>query len=187
MAIVNRATSTLNVFFGEGIGRKPIVFITHSMGGLVVKQILYRAATMGIPTEMAVVEKTRAVVFMSTPHHGADLPVFAQKLSLIFRPTPSLTAMAANDPALLEQATWYRNNAPKMGIQTRSYCEMQKDHGVIVVDQASGDPGVAGSPAVPVDANHSDIPKFASRNSDYKSIKRFVEDALEADPPLARP
>lgn len=40
MPIVDRATNFAGFLKSEGIGDKPIFFIVHSLGGLVVKQVL---------------------------------------------------------------------------------------------------------------------------------------------------
>lgn len=43
MPLLDRARSVLLRFDVDGIGNKPLVFITHSMGGLLVKQLLRTA------------------------------------------------------------------------------------------------------------------------------------------------
>jgi hypothetical protein len=40
---VDRAVNVLAALYGQGLGEKPICFVTHSMGGLVVKQCFERA------------------------------------------------------------------------------------------------------------------------------------------------
>ena len=65
------ATSLLNHFAAKELGRKPIVFVTHSLGGLVVKALLRRAEDHDQWKSVAAM--TRAVVFLGTPHCGSSL------------------------------------------------------------------------------------------------------------------
>lgn len=75
-----------------GIGKdgRKIIWITHSMGGLVVKKILLHAAHAqrtaafrGVEPSAApyahILDNTIATVFYSTPHRGTWLPVLSQQ------------------------------------------------------------------------------------------------------------
>jgi hypothetical protein len=55
----------------EDTSDRPIVFICHSLGGIVVKQALRTATNESIYNNTA--EKTRGIVFLGTPHRGSDL------------------------------------------------------------------------------------------------------------------
>ncbi|RZM11337.1 MAG: hypothetical protein EOO88_47025 [Pedobacter sp.] len=180
MPITDRAASVLDTFYGEGIGEKPIIFIAHSLGGLVVKQILNRSATVGKETERVIAEKTCGVVFMATPHTGADIAKFVNALGSILQQTDSLKELAADAAPLRDQADWYQHQSEMLGIKTRSYFETIPTPVVnLVVDQTSANPHVTGASVVPVDANHSGIAQIASRNlPHYKSLRRFIKDSL---------
>ncbi|KQK23256.1 hypothetical protein BRADI_1g72280v3 [Brachypodium distachyon] len=57
-----------------GIGSRPVVFVTHSMGGLVVKQMLHQAKLNNYENFL---NNTIGLVFYSCPHFGsklADMP-----------------------------------------------------------------------------------------------------------------
>jgi pimeloyl-ACP methyl ester carboxylesterase len=58
------------------IGTRPVHWVGHSMGGLVIKQLLCQARVATQPNWNAISAATRAVTFLGTPHHGADLPVW---------------------------------------------------------------------------------------------------------------
>jgi hypothetical protein len=51
--------------------RKPIMFIVHSLGGIVVKELLSYADSSREREFLDIVEDTKAVVFMGTPHRGS--------------------------------------------------------------------------------------------------------------------
>lgn len=58
-----------NAFILAQVGRKPVVFIVHSMGGLVIKRLLRRSEQDEEYPYLWL--NTRGVVFLGTPHLGA--------------------------------------------------------------------------------------------------------------------
>lgn len=63
-----------------GIGSRPIIFIMHSMGGLVVKSLI-AASAHSTPTQRRLVSQIRGLVFCGTPHRGSALASAAKVLS----------------------------------------------------------------------------------------------------------
>lgn len=55
----------------DRLGKRPIVFIAHSLGGLIVKAILDREWVNDNKSD--ILRQTKAVVFLGTPHSGAGL------------------------------------------------------------------------------------------------------------------
>ena len=64
--MVDRAGNLLERFNVDGIGSRPVIFVTHSLGGLVVKQLLRHSDTYGAEQWKRVSEQTRGVVFLAT-------------------------------------------------------------------------------------------------------------------------
>jgi pimeloyl-ACP methyl ester carboxylesterase len=68
------AVRLLGLFEQREIGANPIVFITHSLGGLVVKGLLRQAADGELlECRRRIASNTRAVVFLAVPHCGSSL------------------------------------------------------------------------------------------------------------------
>ncbi len=69
---------------------KPIVFICHSLGGIVVKKALVlaheRESSLDSKDKL---DNTKAVAFMAVPHHGSDSARCAVP-ALLSLPTPPL-------------------------------------------------------------------------------------------------
>jgi pimeloyl-ACP methyl ester carboxylesterase len=66
--------SVLDRMFENNLGTKPIIFICHSLGGLVAKQLLRTAFDLTANNEWRGIGKAvRGIVFIATPHSGADL------------------------------------------------------------------------------------------------------------------
>lgn len=54
----------------RGLGTH-IIFVTHSLGGLIVKEVLRRSQHSEDPGLKNIIESTQAVVFLGTPHRGS--------------------------------------------------------------------------------------------------------------------
>jgi hypothetical protein len=110
MPLQDRATNVLARLETEGIGKeRPVVFIAQSMGGLVVKKALQQAKTYQNPAWKAIAENTRGVVFLATPHTGADAAVLASYLGGLakaLRFTASIEDSRANAPELRDLNIW---------------------------------------------------------------------------------
>ena len=54
-----------------GVGDRPVVFVCHSLGGLIIKEMLVQAEEG--PIEDAILDQLHGIVMFSTPHFGSDL------------------------------------------------------------------------------------------------------------------
>lgn len=54
--------------------RRPLLFIVHSLGGIIVKELLRRSSTCGQGQKhlRRVFESTKGIMFFGTPHEGSD-------------------------------------------------------------------------------------------------------------------
>ena len=77
MPLTDRAKNVLLGLELKGIGERPLVFITHSMGGLLIKQVLRTANDSTKPRWRSILNQTLGVCFIATPHIGADLARWA--------------------------------------------------------------------------------------------------------------
>lgn len=176
-SIVEVAQATLQLLDSRELGRRPIIFVCHSMGGILVKQLLHSAATLKNPSWTQLLEKTVGVIFLGTPHTGAALANLVKRVPML--PTMRTHELNRNDSALRQLHTWYRTNAPSLEVKTLTFFETVKTGPILIVDQSSADSSVPGSIPIAIDANHVDICKPASRDEiSYLSIKRFVGQLL---------
>ncbi len=179
MPLADRATNIINLLDIYEIGERPLIFITHSMGGLLVKQLLRHAYDYGNPSWKRIVENTRGIVFLSTPHSGSDIANWVQYIGGILGTSVSVEELKANDPRLRELNTVYRNHPQLKNISIIVYCENEKTSGVLVVNKTSADPGKEGVTPIPLDENHITIAKPQSKQSlVYLGVKKFIKDCL---------
>ena len=117
MPLADRATNVLDLLELDGIGRRPIVFICHSLGGLLVKQVLRSAGDFGNPAWKAIATQTKAIVFLSTPHSGADLASWIQYIGGLLRTTVSVEGTGSAPSALA--GTQSLVSQPRRGFRPR--------------------------------------------------------------------
>lgn len=192
MSLPRRAENALDRLVSAGIGQRPVCFITHSLGGLLVKSILRRSAdSQFAPERLQVVEQCRGVLFLATPHHGSRLADLAGALK-VYLPSVSTLDLKDNDDHLMDLYEWYRSYAPTHHILTRSYYENKETKGVvIVVPRSSADPGVAGDTArgpTPLDRDHLEISKPRNRQDQaYIGSSQLIRQILSGETPESEP
>src|SRR4051794_2103562 len=66
---------------------RPIIFLGHSLGGLVIKQALIKSAGYNShgrhPTLGEIYANTKGVIFLGTPHRGSDKEGLGEVVSKI--------------------------------------------------------------------------------------------------------
>ncbi len=62
---------------------RPLVFVGHSLGGLLIKKIILDSASDSRPRDKPLADNTRAIMFLATPHTGSDLPALAKFLEAL--------------------------------------------------------------------------------------------------------
>lgn len=73
MSLDQIAASLLVNAHDQGLGTRPIHWVGHSMGGLVIKHLLCRAQTRVKPGLHNIARVPTAITFLGTPHHGSDV------------------------------------------------------------------------------------------------------------------
>lgn len=141
-----------------------IVFVCHSLGGLLVKEAMHQSTSSQIQGWTEVAHKTSGIVFLGTPQTGSALANIAQKFRYLLRPSISVKELQRNEAQLRKTDEWYRNNADLIGVETLSFYETLPTKGLMVVDQAEANPGIRGAKTIPVDADHVGICKPQSKS-----------------------
>lgn len=197
MAYQGRAKQLLEALRLRGIGtHKPVVFVAHSLGGIVVKQMLRISddASRGGDTDQRfknLVRETRGVVFLATPHTGSGLGSYLENLAVALgitkfgRQSALVQQLRKDAPELLDLNEWYRQNVRRLHIATEALYETTEyAPGHFVVDESAADANVPGVSAIGVDADHITIAKPVSRDTDvYLSVIDFVDKKLIQDDP----
>jgi hypothetical protein len=152
--------------------RAPIAFICHSLGGLVLKQVLQAAHEEADHDQCAqlLLDHVAQIIFIATPHRGAKLPVLIEKkIWFLVRPTVVMKCLREGDQPVLKLAHWYTNFCSQRAIRHLVFREMIKTCGFEVVDEASSHPGVP-CESVPILANHIKISKPKDPRSEVYAL-----------------
>ncbi|NEP23933.1 NACHT domain-containing protein [Moorena sp. SIO3I6] len=178
MPLFDQASNLLDWLDIHDIGKHPLVFITHSMGGLLVKKML--SSAKNLEKYKGILEQTKGIVFLATPHTGSHLANLIDNIGVLARTTVSVEELKAHHPQLRELNEWYRQNARSLGIATKVYYETLPVQGILVVDPDSANPGIEGVNPVAMPDDHISICKPESQNSQvYLGVKKFIEECLK--------
>lgn len=119
----------------EGEKQRPIVFICHSMGGLVVKKALLVAHVDEVHYKN-ILDSTTAVLFLGTPHGGSDFAALAKPLiDIAHIVLPKIwgtvrkdlvASLERNGSELLELSGQFRSIVDKENIQVFSFVEQDR-------------------------------------------------------------
>lgn len=178
MPLVDRATQILDAMANKDLGNRPLMFICHSLGGLVVKQVL-RLSNEAVSSKRKkqVIENTRVVMFLATPHDGVRINWFFSLLLKLLGSTITIDEICRNLHNLLDLSRWYCDYARALGIETATYRESRRFWFLSIVDANSSDPRIG--PCTPLDENHISIAKpLKSDNQICEGANRLVKEYL---------
>ncbi|KAG8583403.1 hypothetical protein GDO81_008394 [Engystomops pustulosus] len=179
-----RSSELLNKLKMAGVGKRPIIWVSHSMGGLLVKKMLVNASRNKDLQDF--VKNTRGIAFYSVPHHGSRLAEYSVNARLLLFPSIEVKELSKDSPALKELNEEFIEFAKNKDIQVLSFAEtlptrvgsMIRMH---VVPAESADLGIG--EIIPVEVNHLNICKPKSKDSFiYQRTLQFIIDALNSDP-----
>lgn len=122
--IATRAAELAPALIDAGVGHKnvPIVWLAHSMGGLIVKQLLNDAANSQENVK-SLCDKTKAVLFYSTPHKGSALANMPRAAAAVLWPSHDVKQLQENSPTLLKIQQQFLKIADKYNWETISFAE----------------------------------------------------------------
>lgn len=194
--IIDQASELLELLTQRNFLIRPKIFVTHSLGGLIVKETLYLAHDdLNSNDEMReIIGQTKGVVFCATPHQGSELANFKDLLAQIVRTFHLLEENVIiselssdnTNTQLYKSGKWYSGNAKTpYDIQTKAFYETEETEipaigKRLVVDRFSSDPNVIGvRPTAVNGADHFSIVKPQSENDTvYIGVREFIDKYL---------
>ncbi|MGB8900034.1 MAG: hypothetical protein WCC90_12730, partial [Methylocella sp.] len=179
MELTDRAANVLNLLLvNPDLGAGELILVGHSLGGLVIKQVLRKAADEAVEGAEALsfIERVRKVAFLATSHAGSDLAGWGDRLRVLIQPSAATRSLLRNDQHLRDLNLWYRRWARQRGINHLILTETKTTplFGMIVKPDSS-DPGLSSDP-VPIDTDHIGIAKPLNRESEvYQLVLNFIK------------
>lgn len=185
-SLVERADNALeHLLTVPDLADGQLVFICHSLGGLIVKQLVRRAAELAPGRQEAdsLLKRLRGVVFIGTPHAGSSVASTLSLVSRIIRLSASSSDLIKNDPRLADLNSWYRNWSQTAVARHRVFYETKSLHGITAVDRASADPGLPFCQPIGLDGDHFQTCKPGDRSElVYVSTVAFLKHAFAGKP-----
>ncbi|KAI4660544.1 uncharacterized protein J4E78_005247 [Alternaria triticimaculans] len=167
-----------------GLGDVPIIFIVHSMGGLVVKKAYILGQSDDEYSE--IVKSINAIIFLSTPHRGSNMAELLNRVlsaSLLrFSPKQYVADLQKNSPALEDINEQFRKFAPKLHIVS-FYETLDTPVGpkkVRILEKESAILGYPGEISRAMNADHHDVCKYYSpSDANYISMRDVLKTLVD--------
>lgn len=160
------------------IGDRPLIFVCHSLGGIVIKEVLRISQNSRFARLKDVWKMTKAVSFIATPHKGSNVANILTAIDRVlpFIRTSSRVTEISHDNVYLESlSAWYREKAEPDQIETQAFYEQRKMSGVFIVPHYSANPDVIGCTPIGINENHIDISKPVKKTDlVYASIAGLI-------------
>ncbi|KAL0902672.1 hypothetical protein ABMA27_000492 [Loxostege sticticalis] len=123
--IESRASDLAPTLIDAGVGRKnvPVVWLAHSMGGLIVKQLLVDSAESKDAELRSLSHNTKAVIFYSTPHKGSALATMPRGVAAVLWPSNDVRQLQENSQFLLDLQKKFIKFADLFAWETISFAE----------------------------------------------------------------
>lgn len=180
-----------NVREDEAEGRS-IVFIGHSLGGIVIKQAISTAnqnrRRLSQPWYADIADCTRGIVFFGTPHRGADKTKWLGLVSRIVQTATNqpksrfINVLETHSPHLLEFSEDFKPYVNQYAIA--SFYEEQPHRllGSLVVEKMSAVLWLAHEEAVMMGGDHSSMCKFGKNDKRFDLAWRAIRRVSKGRP-----
>ncbi|XP_017795657.1 PREDICTED: protein SERAC1 [Habropoda laboriosa] len=150
-----------------GVGKRPAIWVCHSMGGLLVKKMLVDEWKNGDKNDIC--KNTRAIIFYSTPHLGSRVAALKQTTQMVVWPSVEVQELREESPQLLQLHNEFLDMLKEYPMEIVSFSEIKSTHVTPLkvpfqfVTPISADPGVGEFYEIAQD--HLSICKPANRHS----------------------
>uniref|UniRef100_A0A3Q2C7N7 Protein SERAC1 n=1 Tax=Cyprinodon variegatus TaxID=28743 RepID=A0A3Q2C7N7_CYPVA len=180
-SLAYRSRELLNKLKLAGVGERPVVWVAHSMGGLLVKKMLLDAADD--PDLQGLLKNTKGVLFYSVPHRGTFMAEYSVNVRYLLFPSIEVRELCRDSPALHCLNEGFLNFAKENEIKVLSFAETRPTIigpmiKILVVPKQSADLGLG--ELIEVDVDHLNICKPEKKDSFlYRRSLQFIQEALQ--------
>ncbi|ETS79976.1 hypothetical protein PFICI_07505 [Pestalotiopsis fici W106-1] len=154
----------------------PIIFVCHSLGGIVCKQALVLAHEDDV-IYRSTLKSVLGVVFLGTPHKGseaADIGKIVGRIINLAVPkatrTDLLGHLGENSQALRELASSFRHRLCNLEVVTFYETQPIPPLSSLVVERSSSILDIPQEDIIPLYENHRDICRFSGHTTSYKAV-----------------
>lgn len=181
--MADRSIEYMLMLHEVGVGKRPIIWVTHSMGGLLVKKMLISAFESENKDLHNIFRNTKAIVFFSCPHLGSEVADLKMPTEKLFWPSLEVQELRYRSPALVDLHLRFLQLLEVSRMTILSFAETKATSvtamrvPVNFVQPHSADPGVGEYFEIPLD--HIDICKPVGRHSFlYRKVIELINQVL---------
>ncbi|KAK8197607.1 uncharacterized protein BKA78DRAFT_278390 [Phyllosticta capitalensis] len=163
------------------VGKVPIVFVVHSMGGLVVK----KAYLLGQNDEeyQGIIQSIAGILFLSTPHRGTDLAEILNRILTVSLRSPKgfVSDLARSSATIEEVNEQFRHIAPRLLIYSfyETLATVIGPKQVMILEKDSSVLGYPREISIPLVADHHDVCKYSSpQDKNYIAVLNVLKDLM---------
>ncbi|KAK4676008.1 hypothetical protein QC764_0084030 [Podospora pseudoanserina] len=187
----------------DGTERNPIIWVAHSLGGILVKRaLLYSNDVRAHHQEdfRSVFVSTYGIIFLGTPHNGSDIAIWGRVLQamsevaiprkLFETQSVLLKALKKDNEGLQEINSHFLDVYQRFRIQMvhEGHTSDVKGSKILVVDAASAGPQLPGVTYYGIEKDHSGMCKFEGENAPgwrnvSTTLRQWVADGVNLIPP----
>ncbi|CAJ0579019.1 unnamed protein product, partial [Mesorhabditis spiculigera] len=167
-----RAERFVNRLSSAGVGCRPVIFICHSMGGLLAKKMLLESEELR--------KNTVGILFMATPHRGSPIAAWSD-YSLFLAPSEDVTFLRVNNEVNEKLNKDFEGVAKDISVittmvETKESALIGTAKGLVVPAESA----VFGQGVLyHIDAVHHEVCKPSERSSPaYRVILNFLRDSI---------
>ncbi|KAH6667983.1 hypothetical protein B0J14DRAFT_519380 [Halenospora varia] len=171
---MNLLTSVATFREDDDTNNRPIIFICHSLGGLICEDALSAAGRRPERHLRAIIDCTCGIIFLGTPHHGSSLAKWAGMLAVMIgilkQTNPQILAVLERESEVLARVqdefhtmVRSRNQERLQPIEITCFFEELPlpGVGVVVPKESAILPGYI---PIGIHSNHMDMTKFEHEN-----------------------
>ncbi|RSL64198.1 hypothetical protein CEP53_004146 [Fusarium sp. AF-6] len=181
----------------DDAAERPIIFVCHSLGGLVCQDALVTAKQRPEAHLQKIFHLTRGIVFLGTPHHGSSLAKWGEMLSrsvgMMKQTNTEIVRLLTRDSEVLARIQdcfhtliMARNKEEMNNIEITCFYEElpMKRIGVVVPKHSATLPGYI---SIGIHSDHARMTKFGSRSEPgflavCGELKRWVKKIEQQGP-----
>ncbi|EXJ89617.1 hypothetical protein A1O3_02684 [Capronia epimyces CBS 606.96] len=168
--------------------QRPLIFIAHSLGGIVVKQALLQARLES--RYHCIKDATRGLIFLGTPHRGSEKATYGKVLANVAQfvtsrpPARLLKALETNSATLQRLTADFRHQLPDYQVYSFYEQRPMKGFSNLIVEKYSALLDVNHEEQIPVDSDHSAMCKFETESDDtFEKVYKRVRRMMKTEPP----
>ena len=181
----------------RGANQRPLIFVAHSLGGLLVKQALVSSAEFPGEILRSIFVSTYGILFLGTPHRGSSIAEWGSLLErigsavlprkLIDTQPQLVDALKKNNETLRSVDGWFLQLSSRFHLYFFHEGKPSNLGGSLqyIVDEESASPILQNVERASINTNHSRMCKFENDSAPgfdlvVEGIQRYAGDAPSA-------